>query len=84
MIFASGAPADSASSLPPTPKTLPAVLNRMTYHARLALARAFNREEAKDETEAEKYYQEVMVMAPEVLIVDFNNSSITLTSQVLL
>lgn len=51
-----------------SPQTqLPAVLNRKSHHARLSLARAYNRTEegAKD---AETYYNEVMVMSPEVSV----------------
>jgi len=40
-------------------------LNRPSYHTRLALARAFSRTE-DGVTEAQKYYNEVLVMAPEV------------------
>lgn len=46
-------------------KQLPESMNRKSHHARLSLARAYNRtaDGAKD---AEKYYNEVMIMSPEV------------------
>lgn len=49
----------------PAPVPTNAPLNRMTYPARLGLARALSKE-TEDFKEAELLYNDVIVMAPEV------------------
>ena len=57
-------PAEPAKPTP-SPNDLPATTNKKTYHARLGLARA-SAKNTDDLTEAKKFYNEVIDIAPEV------------------
>ena len=58
------APAPEPEAPKPAPSAGPAPINRKTYHPRLGLARAHKA--ANEVPDAQKYYNEVIVMSPEV------------------
>nr|CAB3263198.1 uncharacterized protein LOC104266112 [Phallusia mammillata] len=58
-------PPQETPATPVSKPSKPAPLNRVTYHARLGMARALSRTDDKKD-EARKRYEEVMKMAPEV------------------
>ena len=65
-------PAKTTSS----PNDLPVIKNKKTYHARLGLARASSKN-TDDLTEAKKYYNEVIDIAPDVRNFSFHISDYT-------
>ena len=58
------APAPEPETPKPAPSAGPAPINRKTYHPRLGLARAHKA--ANEIADSQKYYNEVIVMSPEV------------------